>query len=357
MKVLTIVNPRLSRPPLEEQLRLERADQVPRYSLYELTMNSDILDEKFLEHVPTNRRWLYRILPLLFSQVIEALIICRRYDVIVSWCNSHTLFLSFIFKVLPKPVPLVSFMSWISKWKKAVVLKRVHSSVDRIVLWSSTQRDFAINVLGVPPRKVSFVRFYVDQEFWRPIPGAHDMICTAGVEMRDYVTFVEAMRGLDIRAHISAGLARGKVFPTMKAMYDRGPLPPNVSVNMLNPYELRAMYARARFIVVPLLPTETDNGLTVILESMAMGKAVICSRTEGQVDVIEDGVTGIYVPHGDPKALQEAIQYLWDHPGEADRMGAEGRRYIEKNNTWDQFVDSVKRVAEEVVKEFRDRQR
>lgn len=352
MRAVTIVNPRLSRPPLEEQLRLERADQSPRYSLFELTLNSDILDEKFMQQVRGNRRWLYRFLPLVLSQVIEALIICRKYDVIISWCDPHTLLLSFLFKFLPKPVPLIGFMSWVSKRKKTVILKRVHSKIDRMVLWSSTQRDFVIKELGISPSKVSFVRFYVDQEFWRPMAGAHDMICAAGFEMRDYVTFIEAVRYLDIRTHIAAGVARGELFHTVKAIYNSGPLPQNITVSMMNPLELRTTYARSRFVVVPLLPTKTDNGLTVILESMAMGKAVICSRTEGQIDVIQDGITGMYVPQGDPKALREAIQYLWDNPDVADKMGMEGRKYVEENNTWDRFVETVKGVAEEIVEEY-----
>ena len=32
------------------------------------------------------------------------------------------------------------------------------------------------------------------------------------------------------------------------------------------------------FVVMPLLESDTDNGITVILEAMAMGKTVICSR-------------------------------------------------------------------------------
>ncbi len=85
--------------------------------------------------------------------------------------------------------------------------------------------------------------------------------------------------------------------------------------------ELRDLYARSRFVVVPLHASDTDNGVTVILEAMAMGKAVICSRTRGQVDVIQEGVTGIYVPVGDAAALRAAILSLWAEPQRAQQMG------------------------------------
>ncbi|MEK6569895.1 MAG: glycosyltransferase, partial [Bacteroidota bacterium] len=103
-----------------------------------------------------------------------------------------------------------------------------------------------------------------------------------------------------------------------------------------------------------LLSTDTDNGVNSILESMAMGKAVICSRTKGQVDVIQEGKTGLIVPQGDSKALRDAIQYLWEHPDEAERMGKAGRKYIEENHTLDQFVCSVRTIAEQVIVEHRN---
>ena len=101
-------------------------------------------------------------------------------------------------------------------------------------------------------------------------------------------------------------------------------------------------------MVIPLRATDTDNGLTCMLESMAMGKAVICSRTMGQVDVLQDGVTGMYVPQGDPAALREAILKLWNNPALAAEMGRRGREYIEQYHSIEQFVDSVRTIVEEV---------
>ena len=93
--------------------------------------------------------------------------------------------------------------------------------------------------------------------------------------------------------------------------------------------DLRELYRRhSLFVVVPLLESDTDNGVTVILQAMAMGKTVICSRTEGQVDVIQDGVTGLYVRQGDPDALRAAMVALWNDPARARAMGARARKYI-----------------------------
>jgi glycosyltransferase involved in cell wall biosynthesis len=351
MVTITLVSPRINRPENSELLRLEAADQYIRASLFGRTLNSDILDERFLQKAPTIRRALYKPLPTIAAQIIEAFFLKGRYDAIISWSEQLGLPLAVLLKLMASRVPNVIIASWISKPKKAVVLKYVQSHLDRLILMSSVQRDFAVNVLKLPPQKVILLRWPVDQKFWRPMGCKTDMICTVGSEMRDFRTFVLAMRGLDIKCHIAAGTQRAVRHSTVNAIWESGPLPHNITIGGKSFAELRALYARSRFVVIPLLPSETDNGTTSILEAMAMGKAVICSQTKGQGDVIQDGKTGLFVPQGDPKALHDAIQFLWEHPGEAERMGMEARKYIEQHHALDEFVQKVKEVVEVVIDE------
>jgi glycosyltransferase involved in cell wall biosynthesis len=351
MVTITLVSPRINRPENAELLRLEAADQYIRASLFGRTLNSDILDERFLQSVPTIRRVLYKPLPTIAAQIIEAFLVKRKYDAIISWSEQLGLPLALLLKLMASRMPNVIIASWISKPKKAVVLKYVQSHLDRLILMSSVQRDFAVNVLKLPPQKVILLKWPVDQKFWRPMGCQTDMICMVGSEMRDFRTFVLAMRGLDITCHIAAGTQRAVRHSTVNAIWESGPLPHNITVGGKSFAELRALYARSRFVVIPLLPSETDNGTTSILEAMAMGKAVICSRTKGQGDVIQDGKTGLFVPQGDPKALHDAIQFLWEHPDEAERMGMEARKYIEQHHTLDEFVQKVKEVVEVAIDE------
>src|SRR4029077_18856004 len=101
-------------------------------------------------------------------------------------------------------------------------------------------------------------------------------------------------------------VARGKVGFAGRTSIDQitGAVGDSVTIGRKTREELRDLYARSRFVVVPLCPSDTDNGVTVILEAMAMGRPVICSRTEGQVDVIREGQTGLYVPIGDVAGLR-----------------------------------------------------
>lgn len=351
MRTLTIVTTGFRRPDKDELRRLEQEDLYPRTLLYEETLHSDILDERFLQNVPRIRRVLYKPLPMACRQLVEAFFIHKNYDAVISWSDSLALLFALLLKVTGRRrVSHVALMFWISKPKKAFLLKLVHSHISKIILWTSIHRDFAIEKLGIPAEKIRFVRYYVDEQFWRPMAAKEDMICSVGMEMRDYPTLISAMRGLpQIKCHIAAGSAREKIYSTVSAVFDQGPLPENVTVGKLDPAELRHLYARSKFVVVPLLKSNSDNGLTTILEAMAMGKPVICSQTQGQRDVVQNGKTGIFVPPGDSVALRETILRLWCNSEEATAMGREARAYVEANHRLEDFYNEIARGVKEVT--------
>ena len=206
---------------------------------------------------------------------------------------------------------------------------RLGRFIDTMVVYSTWQQRFVTAELGFPAERVVFTPFTVDTAFFCPTgapPAEPPMICSAGLELRDYPTFVEAVRGLGVRVVIAAASPWSKRADTTADV----DVPANVEVRRLSLYDLRQLYADAQFVVMPLFDTEFQAGITTILEAMAMGRAVVCSRTQGQTDVINDGRNGVYVAPGDAAALREAIVRLLDDAGLAERLGAEGRRYAER---------------------------
>ncbi len=223
----------------------------------------------------------------------------------------------------------------------------IQSHVDRFLVYSTWQKRFVQGRWGVPPERVIWTPFQADGCFFRPDAVSVEpekMICSAGLEFRDYPTLMEAVDGMDVQVVLTAASPWSKRADTTA----QRPLPPNVTVRRFSLYELRELYARSRFVVVPLYEVNFQAGVTTILEAMAMGKAVVVTRTPGQTDVVVEGETGLYVPPGDPQALQEAIQYLLDHPDEAARMGANGRKLLGERMSLDRYVERLKKVMEEV---------
>lgn len=72
-----------------------------------------------------------------------------------------------------------------------------------------------------------------------------------------------------------------------------------------------------------------DNHPNTCLEAMACGRPVVGSDSGGIPEIIQDRVTGLIVPAGDPEALADALaKLLLDRP-RAEQMGVAGRRRVE----------------------------
>jgi glycosyltransferase involved in cell wall biosynthesis len=224
----------------------------------------------------------------------------------------------------------------------------VQSHIDRFFVYSTWQKRFIESRWRIAPARVIFTPFMVDTRFFAPAQGtprmsATPLICSVGLEARDYPTLLTAVRDLDVHVTIAAASPWSKRADTTQ---DQA-IPENVTVRRFSQFDLRQLYADSRFMVMPLHNVEFQAGVTAILEAMAMGRAVICTRTPGQTDVIVDGETGLYVPAGDPQALAAAITYLLANPHEAERMGQAGRRLVEQSMSLDCYVERLRRIVSE----------
>jgi glycosyltransferase involved in cell wall biosynthesis len=225
--------------------------------------------------------------------------------------------------------------------KKVIVFNALglRRRVDRMFVYSSWQREFAVQKLRMRPEHVQLTSFMVDTEFFaveRVTPAPRRMICAAGLEFRDYDTLVEAVRDLDVEVVIAAASPWSK-----RPSAVGGALPANVTVCKLTLFDLRQLYADSRFVVVPLLETEFQAGVTTILEAMAMSKPVVVTKTSGQTDVVVHGETGLYVDPGDVNALRDSIRLLLDDPSEAGRLGVAGREWVVANAEVTLYADRL----------------
>jgi len=97
---------------------------------------------------------------------------------------------------------------------------------------------------------------------------------------------------------------------------------------------------------MPIYPVDFQAGVTAILEAMAMAKAVICSRTPGQTDVIAENQTGLYVEPGEPQALRAQIECLLQQPTLATQMGQAGRARVEAEMELSHYALQLQRTVQ-----------
>ena len=96
---------------------------------------------------------------------------------------------------------------------------------------------------------------------------------------------------------------------------------------------------------MPLHEVDFQAGITTILEAMSMERAIVCSRTAGQIDTIVDGETGVYVEPGDAAALRAAIEGLLADPARTAQLGRNARRWVVANADIDRYADAVASIV------------
>jgi len=103
-------------------------------------------------------------------------------------------------------------------------------------------------------------------------------------------------------------------------------------------HDLPAAYAALDVFVLP----SRHEGLPIcLLEVMAMGVPVVGTRVPGILDLVEDCVTGLAVPHGNPDALAGAVLRILSDAPLSNRLRAAARRRIEGRYTRDAVAARV----------------
>ncbi|MGE0722965.1 MAG: glycosyltransferase family 4 protein [Alphaproteobacteria bacterium] len=122
-------------------------------------------------------------------------------------------------------------------------------------------------------------------------------------------------------------------------------------VEIVGPLAPDAVLGRWAAADAALFPTLDDNLPTALLEAMAAGCPVVASALPAIAEAIEDGVTGLLVPPGDPLALAAAIARVRDDPALAARLSAAGRVMVARRFTLHDHVAAMEMALQRAVDE------
>ena len=257
-----------------------------------------------------------------------------------------------------------------------------YKGFDRLIFFSQKLVDDSLKAPKADPRKLVVGHWGADLAFYdkikaelkaeqpslshhltispshplTPSPSHHNTISPSfiatGKEQRDQPTLIEAFNrtGRHLILYIGINPNPNVPNPNLEAVERCAPAS-NIDVVKicgLLPYEIAREVAKADCVVICCHRTRYTAGLTTVVEALALGLPVICSRNP-QIPVDFDRLgCGISVDYGDVEGWQRAVEYIATHPDEARLMGERGRTLAEQ-----MFNDE--RCAKEVaewVKQF-----
>jgi glycosyltransferase involved in cell wall biosynthesis len=232
----------------------------------------------------------------------------------------------------------------LQSWKFRIFFGRVTRDSNVVfACLSHSLRDVLIRSYGVDPDRCVGAGYGIDTNFFkRSGRSSEKFLASAGVSNRDYNTLLSAISDIGVEARIAADSAWVK-----RDIYEGlVTIPPHVEIRSYENYaNLRELYDRCRFVVVPTYASSFASGFAVIGEAMAMGKPVIVTSGPVQPDYFIPGETGLEVPAGNIEMLRAAILRLMEDDSLVERMGANAAQTIRTDHSLERYCERLEQLA------------
>lgn len=197
------------------------------------------------------------------------------------------------------------------------VIEQIGIAPERVESWPYRRVD------GVPAREGSEGNY----------------IFTGGYTNRDYATLMIAVADLETPVVVQA--LPGNNFDM--------PIPSNVSIDTeFGPAHFEKVLSASKVVVLPLLPSGSAAGQSVLLQALQYGKPVVVTRHPGVVDYLGDDYPG-YVRPEDPNDMRERIRRCLDDSSFRQELADASHRCRAVIDTWrpnyDEIMALIRRTA------------
>jgi hypothetical protein len=184
--------------------------------------------------------------------------------------------------------------------------------VDAAVVWGKRDVQSFAKWYHLSESKFIFHHYHTTLQNFEFTVKQGDYIFAGGNSARDYKTFIEAVRDLDVPVFI-ATTARGVAEMTSQC--------PHITVRGVSEQEFRTLLAGCRiFIEAHDKDFPRTSGHQTMLNAMACGKPVVIADQVSAEWYVRDGIDGLVVPIADPDAMKRAISSLLNNESLASRL-------------------------------------
>lgn len=249
--------------------------------------------------------------------------------------------------------PIVTPKSKLREWGGRLFYR----GMDRLIFFSQKLVDDSLHSPKANPKRMVVGHWGADLDFYDRMRNqekdARFVFIATGKEQRDQHTLIEAFNrtGLPLKLYIGINPDPTVPNPNLDAVRSYKPAA-NIDVRKicgLLPYEIALDVAKAQCVAICCKHTRYTAGLTTVVEALALGLPMVCSRNpQIPIDFDREGC-GISVEYGDVEGWQRATSYLASHPDEARRMGERGRQIAEERFNDRQCASEVAAVLKEAA--------
>ncbi len=230
--------------------------------------------------------------------------------------------------------------SWRQGWKRHYGWDRWQArGVDVLIAVSHANGEYLRLDKGLPAHKIQVVPNGCDLNRFYPQP-APAWPREWGWDASDPVILlpgrIEAQKGHAVLLEAAAKIMPR--WPRLRLLFaGDGSLRPHLEMHARN-LELEAKWLGRQpnierwlaAATVVALPSWYEGLPLVLLEALAMARPVAASHVDGVPEIIRDGQTGRLFTAGDSAQLAEILNDLLADPGAAQRLGRQGRRWVEQ---------------------------
>jgi glycosyltransferase involved in cell wall biosynthesis len=195
---------------------------------------------------------------------------------------------------------------------------------------------------------VEFVPFGVDTDAFRP--SVEDPLV-------DVVSIgADPHRDFELLLRVAAGLPETSFLVVTTADQARSlpQAPPNVAVETDLPFsDMRGRLERARVVALPVRENTYSGATTVLLQSLAIGKPVVVTRTRA-IDSgygLVDGENCRLVMPGDETAFAEAVADVLGNESLARALATGGRATAQRDLDWNRYVHRIEQLLRRSVRQ------
>lgn len=260
--------------------------------------------------------WLSRIVKIQLSQAFKAFRRRHEFEVIVSHSFSSAFVLSFLRSLVRDRDPrhyiidIGSLNGGKERRFQIAIIRFALKSVSGLIYHSTVNETFYERYFPKTRRK--FIPFGTEirpKDSNQTVPLG-DFALSIGYAFRDYDTLVRSWNGIDIPLKI--------VGTTSLDIAGRENIQ---QIEKLTLPVLEEYIRSASLVILPITDVRYSVGQMTLTQCMALGKAIIASRSNGIRDYCIDQKNCLMYECGDEASLRAKVEFLLAHPDFARKLG------------------------------------